>query len=1159
MNSLIPSLKINDKEIREKVDTLMYEQAKYIFSKEYLDDREFNINNGEILNIIGIYYKYIQDDKYLMKKYFLDGIKKNNLNSMYNLGLYYDNIDTKLSNKYYLMFIENKYDIDFDEIIKFDDSNLINLLIKIFICDYSLESIINSLNDNNIKTICIIYKYYSKYNFAVKKNNEIGVQYYIKYLENQYNFTFNDNKINTKINFEKIKMIFENKNNIVNEYYFTIIEKNTLENDDLQTIDILALYYLNVIENYNKISELYTKCFNLGYIEYMLKLSNIYKPINKKLSNEYNINYQIGVIKKNFNYDFTSKSFKFKKMLLSIFSNNNIKKKCLLDYDLYDMDDYNVLFVISLYHKLILNDFDTYYNLMLNSIMKKYDINDNNIYSDDTNVEKKIFQSKIIVDLFDEKNKIADVENNYNLDDPYIINILGIYYENVNNDIERAIKFYKLGIKKSNINSILNLSLLFKSKLNNANLYFKYQRMYLEYKFNIDLDNYDDLLLKKIIRIFSLDNINDIKEKYLLENITDIDMMDIISLYLKYVKKNIELSNKYCIKMIKTKYFIEFESDDYFISDSVIKLYTGELEPKNLKDDYYGNISWILGMYYQTKEPNKYKSIYNYKISYEKGNLNAAYNLGQMLFNDFDNCDIDEIELMKNTLIYSCANNNIKSITTLAKYYKLIDDNKKMIKYYKKGVKLNDLLCLFEIGIYYSNINKFDKMNYCFEKLIENITNYKNYDYFIDFGIVYYKLFEYNKCKDYNFKKNVLAYLINSSKYNYIEAYYELGNYYSFNRNEEKMIKYYTKAIENKHEKSTIKLAEYYESIGSIDNAIKYYKMGYNNGMIGFSHSLAMCYKKLSSFKLMVKYLKISIEFNSNIDSIFELGYYYLHKTNNHDEKGIKYFDMGLKLEPSNIKISTEYARYYFNKKNYSKALIYYRLIYDTETFNIEFIKCLLELNKLDEIDVIINELEINESNESNKIDNIYNLIHYIIYIIEFLINKNKDKDLIMKYIIDGLNIHNVHYEKFNLIYKFMEKTLNNNVCKIYYNLIKIHKPNNLVQDKIKLLLLNNEVKFYSNKINLFTKLNNYKECIVCYNNEIHINFECGHDICIGCYCNMKKCHFRCSEINTSNNTNITIRNRRNETIIDLSDISDEETPNPRPSPIPIPRPIPRL
>lgn len=1143
MDSLISSLKINNKEIEEKVDCLMYKQANYIFTKEYLNYREFNINNSEILNIFGIYYKYIQDDKYLMKKYYLDGIKKKNLNCMYNLGLYYTNIDSKLSNKYYLMYIENKFNIDFDEINKYDDIDLINLLIKIFIFDYSLESIINSLNYNNIKTICIIYKYYSNYNFIVKKNNDIGEKYYIKYLENQYNFIFDNNKINARICFEKIKIIFENENNIVNEYYYAIIEKNTLENMDLQIIDILVLYYLYVIKNYEKISELYKKLFNLGFIEYMLKLSDIYKPINKKLSNEYNINYHIGIIKKNFNYDFTLKSFKFKKMLLSIFSSDNIKKKCLLDYDLYDIDDYNVLFVISLYYKLILDDFDNYRDLMLNCIMKKYDINENNIFSNDADVEKKILQSKIILDLFDEENKIVDIKK-YNTNNPYIDNILGIYYEKKNNDIESAIKFYKLGIKKLNINCIYNLSLLFKSKLNNKNLYLKYQRMYFEYKFNIDLDYYDDNLLKKIIRVFSLDNIDDIEEKYLLVNITNIDMMEIISLYLKYVKKNIELSNKYYIKMIKTRYSIKFENDDNYIIDNIVKLYTGEIEPKNLKDDDYGNISWILGMYYQTKEPNKYKSLVNYKISYEKGNINASYNLGKMLFDDFNNCNIEDIELLKNCLIYSCINNNIDSIIILAQYHKLILDNKNMIRYYKKGVKLNDLLCLFEMGNYYSNINKLDKMNYCFEKLIENITNYKNYDYILDFGIVYYKLFEYNKCEDYNLKKNVLGYLINASKYNYIQAYYELGKYYSFNWNEEKMIKYYTKSIKNNHVKSMIKLADYYESIGSINKAIKYYKMGYNNGMVEISHNLAMCYKKLSNFTLMIKYLKISIEFNSNIDSMFELGYYYINKTNNHEDVK-KYFDMGLELEPSNIKISTEYATYYFNKKKYSDALIYYRLIYNIKTFNINFIKCLLELNKLDEIDVMINELElkINETNQTNKTNNIYriNLLNYIIYIIEFLIdkNKNKDKDLIMKYIIKSYNIYDIDNEKLNIIYKFMEKTLNNNICKIYYNLIKIHNPNNFVQDKIKLLLMNNEVKFYSNKINLFEKLNNYKECVVCYNNEIHIDFECGHDICIECYCNMKKCHFRCSEVNTSNRIhyyNTSIANRRNNIVIDLSD-----------------------
>lgn len=39
------------------------------------------------------------------------------------------------------------------------------------------------------------------------------------------------------------------------------------------------------------------------------------------------------------------------------------------------------------------------------------------------------------------------------------------------------------------------------------------------------------------------------------------------------------------------------------------------------------------------------------------------------------------------------------------------------------------------------------------------------------------------------------------------------------------------------------------------------------------------------------------------------------------------------------------------------------------------------------------------------------------------------------------------------------------------------------------------------------------KECIICYDTRLHINLDCGHDVCTECYPNIQnKCPFRCLE-----------------------------------------------
>jgi len=77
--------------------------------------------------------------------------------------------------------------------------------------------------------------------------------------------------------------------------------------------------------------------------------------------------------------------------------------------------------------------------------------------------------------------------------------------------------------------------------------------------------------------------------------------------------------------------------------------------------------------------------------------------------------------------------------------------------------------------------------------------------------------------------------------------------------------------------------------------------------------------------------------------------------------------------------------------------------------------------------------------------------------------------------------------------------------------LYKVESKNDLIKEKINELTKNKQVLDYHNKIKLSKRLNNYKDCIICYEeNCLHINFNCGHEVCYNCYPEMKKCFYNC-------------------------------------------------
>jgi TPR repeat protein len=77
-----------------------------IFNSDELDIKQYDLENDDILTLIGNYYRYIKKDYDLMKKYYLISIEKENLSAMNCLGYYYNTVEKNydLMKKYYLPF-----------------------------------------------------------------------------------------------------------------------------------------------------------------------------------------------------------------------------------------------------------------------------------------------------------------------------------------------------------------------------------------------------------------------------------------------------------------------------------------------------------------------------------------------------------------------------------------------------------------------------------------------------------------------------------------------------------------------------------------------------------------------------------------------------------------------------------------------------------------------------------------------------------------------------------------------------------------------------------------------------------------------------------------------------------------------------------------------
>ena len=248
----------------------------------------------------------------------------------------------------------------------------------------------------------------------------------------------------------------------------------------------------------------------------------------------------------------------------------------------------------------------------------------------------------------------------------------------------------------------------------------------------------------------------------------------------------------------------------------------------------------------------------------------------------------------------------------------------------------------------------------------------------------------------------------------YLKAYYLYGNWYNRQKKTKKMSEYFTAAIELylnndylelKMEEEEEEENKYVENI--ITKMMELLGMYYDN----------FINETEETKEFAIKYYKMAIERHS-INAMFNLGHFYYEC--NDLENMLKYYSMAINF--GDIDSMYELSIYYQTQMDFDNMRKYYLM-------------ALKEEEKPDHMDIILNNGE----------------KYFDLFILKEELEKIEDKPL----------------------------CLINKLQKIYCN------P---------------DIMIYENKKKLFSQLNHIVECCVCYETKLNINLFCGHCFCITCY-----------------------------------------------------------
>jgi tetratricopeptide (TPR) repeat protein len=221
-------------------------------------------------------------------------------------------------------------------------------------------------------------------------------------------------------------------------------------------------------------------------------------------------------------------------------------------------------------------------------------------------------------------------------------------------------------------------------------------------------------------------------------------------------------------------------------------------------------------------------------------------------------------------------------------------------------------------------------------------------------------------------------------------------------------------------------------------------QMYYNRGVY---------YDTLRDYNNMEKAFLEAIKFN-HTQAMNRLGLYYDDTSN--EEQMLKYYLLAIDLEDTAAMYNL--ARYYNDIKDYDNMKKYYLLAIEYKDTD-----CCYELSLY-----------------YHDLKDYDNMKKYYILATEFELELEKNLIINKNAVNNGFN----DFNPFVLI----------NMLETIENL------NSNLKEKFEKLSRNKEIVIYHNKIRISKELNHVDDCIICYENKLHINIYCGHCFCIDCY-----------------------------------------------------------
>uniref|UniRef100_A0A6C0H6C5 RING-type domain-containing protein n=1 Tax=viral metagenome TaxID=1070528 RepID=A0A6C0H6C5_9ZZZZ len=225
-------LKIDKNKYDEKIILL-------IFNSSELKEEDYDLNDSNVLNIIGIYYRHVKKDNENAKKYYLIAIEKENEDAMYNIGYLYDKEkDYENAKKYYLMAIVK------------GNTSALNNLGNLYYDKKDYENAkkyyliaIEKGNDSAMNNLGLLY-------YKVEKDYENAKKYYLMSAEKGNNDAMN--------NLGSLYYNIEKDNENAKKYWLMAIEKGneSAMNNIKQIMNKIELYLcLKEIENKTELVE----------------------------------------------------------------------------------------------------------------------------------------------------------------------------------------------------------------------------------------------------------------------------------------------------------------------------------------------------------------------------------------------------------------------------------------------------------------------------------------------------------------------------------------------------------------------------------------------------------------------------------------------------------------------------------------------------------------------------------------------------------------------------------------------------------------------------------------------------------------------------------------------------------------------------------------